>query len=62
MRKKWIDTKLLKVKTLADKAAESHQERTLVLKDIPKNMMAQELLDNFKEFGSIISYELPVQD
>ena len=62
LRKEWIGSKLIKVKTLADKEAESHAERTLVLKNIPKNMMAQELLENFKEFGSIINYELPVQD
>jgi hypothetical protein len=62
LRKEWLDKKLIKVKTLADKPAESHQERTLVLQNIPENMMANELIDKFKEYGSIINYEIPVHD
>ena len=62
LRQTWLADKLIKVKTLKDREYETHDERTIVVENIPQNMEAAELLDRFGGFGAVTSFELPAID
>ena len=62
LREKWVDDRLMKVRTLKDKDTERHSDRTLVLKDIPAHITADELINKLGQYGAITAIELPCVD
>jgi hypothetical protein len=60
--KQWMNDKLLKVKTLKDKKAESFKERTIILSGFPSHMNYNELASELCKYGAITSIEAPTID
>jgi len=56
----WLTDAKLKVKTMADVRAEQFDQRTVVLRNIPTWMKANDVINTFMpEYGAVVGIELP---
>jgi hypothetical protein len=62
LRKKWIQDKLLRVRTLKDMEREGFNDRTIIITNVTPNISVQEVVNAFHNFGAITSVELPSID
>ena len=62
LRKLWIDNRMLKMKTKADKFTEEFKNRTIIVTGFPNHVKDLELAEHFSQFGAVTHLEVPSQD
>lgn len=60
--KKWMQDKLLRVRTLKDEKRESFDERTLILSNLKSFWRREDIVNAMHKFGAITHIELPSVD
>lgn len=60
--RKWIDDKLLKIKSKKDEQVENHGDRTLILSNIPSHLRQEDIASFMAKYGAITSIEAPSMD
>lgn len=62
LRKHWIGDSLLKVKTKEDAAREHFNNRTVLVREIPKYLRVEHVLSLFgTRYGAVTNVELPTE-
>jgi len=60
LKNHWIGTKLLKLKSFEDRITEDLDNRTIIVRNIPKEFRKEDILTHFSDFGAIMAIELPM--